>query len=65
MAHASGSCEIVMVGETVFGRLPPPGHCTESRLKHIPSLSVKESFFLVLDLQAKRQVEDLPHNQGL
>lgn len=23
---------------TVLGRLPPPGHCTDSRLIHFPSL---------------------------
>lgn len=29
----------------VFSYLQPPGHCTESALKHTPSLSVKEPYF--------------------
>ena len=31
----------------------PPGHCTKNRLKHIPSLSVKEAYLLVLELKLK------------
>lgn len=33
----------VTIKETVFGRLPSPGHCTDSRPKHIPSLSMREA----------------------
>lgn len=31
----------IMMRKKVFGRLPFSGHCTTSRLKHIPSLPVK------------------------
>lgn len=40
-----------MIGEIVLGRVPPPEHCTESRLKHGFSLSAKEAYLLVLELQ--------------
>lgn len=33
-----GSTRLITVTERVFGRLPPPGHCTDIRLKHIHSL---------------------------
>lgn len=37
-------------GKTVLGWLPPPWHSTDSRLKHIQSLSVKEDYYwLVLE----------------
>ena len=29
------SCETVAVGEMVLGRLPPPEHCMDSRLKQL------------------------------
>lgn len=31
-----GSHKGVTIRETVFGRLPPPGHCTDTRLRHNP-----------------------------
>lgn len=36
--------------EIVLVRLPPSGHCTESRQKHIPSFE-KEVYLLLLELQ--------------
>ena len=33
----SGSPETETIGETILGRLPPPGHCTD-RLKYTPFL---------------------------
>lgn len=30
--------------KTVLGRLPHPGHCTDSSLKHSPILSVKQTY---------------------
>ena len=49
----------VTIGETVLGRLPPPGHCTEDW--HTPSLSVEEVYLLVLlggRLQVCTHLED-------
>lgn len=40
--------EIITSRDIIFGRLPPPGHCTDSKLKHTPSLSVKKDYLLVL-----------------
>ena len=33
----------VTIRETGLGQLPPPRHCTDSRVKHTPSLPVKEA----------------------
>lgn len=38
------------IRETDFGRLSLPGYCTDSSLKHSPSLSVKQAYLLVLKL---------------
>jgi len=40
----------------VLGRLPPPGHCTDSRMKHITSFLMKKAYLLVLQIQPERQV---------
>ena len=40
----------MVIGRTVFSRLPPQRHCTDSILGQIPSLSEQEASFLVLDL---------------
>ena len=45
-----GSTGLEQLGETVLGRLPAPGHCPDSRLKHTPSLSVKETSLLDWEL---------------
>ena len=63
---ASGTCipgsqGTVTIGETVLARLPPPGHCTDHRLKLLPSLSVKEAYLLILGLQPEGQALGLPH----
>lgn len=31
-----GSHRSVAIVKTVLDRLPPPGHCTDSRLRHMP-----------------------------
>lgn len=36
--------------KTVLGRFPPPVHCTDSRLKHTPSLFEKEAYLLIQEL---------------
>ena len=55
-----GSYGTVTIWER-FGRLPPPGHCRESRLKHIPSLSVKETMLVLeLQLEVRLQVWNTP-----
>ena len=51
----------VMSGETVLGRLSPPGHCSDNGLEHTPSLLVKKVYSLVLALQPKGQTSSLPH----
>lgn len=35
----------------------PPGLCTESRLKHMPRLSVKEAYFLVMELTLRARLQ--------
>lgn len=40
-----GSPGIVATGETVLGRLPPPGHCAHSRLRHTPQSFCEEDLF--------------------
>ena len=47
------------IGETVLGRLPLPGHCTDSKLKHTPRLSEKEAYMLVQELWSEGQVSGL------
>lgn len=52
---ASGDCfpgfyGNVKIGETVLDRLPSLGNCTDSILKHITKLSVKEAYWLFLEL---------------
>lgn len=49
--------------ETVLVRLTPPRCCTDSRLKHIPSLHVKKLKFLVLEAQLVGQVSGLSHKK--
>ena len=53
-----GSHRTVTIKETVLGRLPPSGHCTDSRLEHNLSLSVKEAICLSwsLNLRGRFQV---------
>lgn len=51
----------VTMRDTVFGRLLPLGHCTDSRLRHNPRLSVRETSLLVLELWPKGQVSGLAH----
>ena len=41
-AYARGSHRTVTKGARAVKQLPPPGHCTDSGLGHIPRLSVKE-----------------------
>lgn len=42
-ACISGSYGITAIGKMAVGRLPPPGHCTDSRTRHTPCLSVQEA----------------------
>ena len=37
------------------------GHRTDSKLKHIPSLSMKEAYLLVLEFQAEEHAFGLAH----
>lgn len=50
--EARGACVpdshgTVSIKETIHGRLPPPGHFKDSRLKHNPSISEKEAYLIV------------------
>ena len=58
-----GSHGVTTIWESVLGRLPPPGHCTESRRKPHPHphLSVEEAYLPVLGLQPERQPSGLAH----
>lgn len=47
--------------EAVIGRLQPPGHWTDSKLKHNFSLSVKKSYLFVLELCLEGQASSLAH----
>lgn len=51
----------ITIEETVLGRLPSPGLCTDSRLKHTPGLSMKEAYLLILELWPQGQASDLAH----
>lgn len=56
----SGPHGIETIREIILGKLPFPGHSTESRLKH-PQLPVKKTYLLVLKLQTEGQASGLPH----
>ena len=45
-AYASGPYRSETLRETVFGRLQPPKHFKESRLKHTPSLPMEKPIYL-------------------
>lgn len=54
-AKAGGSCdpgshETATIRETALRRPPPPGHCTDRRLKHISSVSEKEAYVVIQQL---------------
>lgn len=55
------SHETLTIEETVLGILPLAGHCTDSRLKHTPSVSVKEAYLLVLELWPEGHTLGLAH----
>lgn len=55
-----GLCSWVTIGETIFGKLPSPGHCTNNRMKHIQSIREK-GLFLVLVLQLEGQISGMSH----
>lgn len=56
-----GSQRTVTIKEAVIGRLQPRGYCIDTRLKHTPSLFVKEAYLLVLELCPERQALGLTH----
>lgn len=61
-----GSKRTVTIRKRVLGRLPPPGCYTGyCLLKHTYSLSRKEAYLLVLELQPEGQASGLAHIQGL
>ena len=45
----------IIIGERILGRPSLPGHCTDSRLKHNPSLSEKEVYLHVQELWSQGQ----------
>ena len=63
-ARIAGSHRTVTIREIVLGRLPPPGHCTDSRRKHAPTLSIKKTpIFFVLGPQPEGHASYLAHIQ--
>lgn len=61
---AKGECISVThmsetIRERVLGRIPPPGHCINSRLKHIPSIPMKRAYILII--MPEGQHSGLPH----
>lgn len=54
-ACVPGSHVTVAIEGTVSGRLPLPGYCTDSRLKHTPSLSEEEDYLHVQELWPEKQ----------
>lgn len=46
MVCIPGSHKIVVIREAVTGMLLPPGHCTDSRMKHSPHLSEEQAYLL-------------------
>lgn len=53
------------IGKIVLIMMIPKGHCTDSRLKHIPSVSLKRAYLLVLELKPEGQVSGFQHIQRL
>lgn len=49
------------IGEIVLGWLPSSGHCTGQQTETHPSLFVKETYLLVLELYSERQASSLAH----
>lgn len=49
-AYLPGSHGTATSGGTVLDRVPHPGYCTDSIVKHTSSLSVKEAYVFVLEL---------------
>ena len=56
-----GYHKTVVIGETVFDRILPTGHCTERRLRHTPGPSVKEACLFVQELWFEGNTSDLAH----
>ena len=63
-ACVSGSHGTVTIKDSILGRLPPPGHCTDSWLKHILSLSEKEACLHIQKLWPVGQASGLVLLQG-
>lgn len=60
-AYVLGSHGTVTIREIVLGSLQPPWHGRDSRLRHIPSLSVKENYLLVLELHSEGLASGFTH----
>lgn len=52
-----GSHGTVTIRGTILGRLPPPGHCTDSKLKHDPSLPLKDAYLLSWSFSLKDRLQ--------
>lgn len=64
--EARGPCFLgfpgtVTIRETDFHRLSAPRHFIDIRMKHIPSLSEKESYLFVYELWPEGQASGLAH----
>lgn len=55
--------ETATIKKTVLDRLSPPEHYADSRLKHIPTVSVKKAYLaLSFSLRDKLQVSHIPRS---
>lgn len=63
-ACVPASLETITIGETVLSRLSPPGHQTDSSLKHTSSLSVRKAYLYVLKLQPEGETSGLHRPTG-
>lgn len=60
-SYVPGSHRTVTIREMALGRLPSPGYCIDNRLKHLTSISVKETCLLILQLWLVRQASSLAY----
>ena len=63
-AHVSGSYGTITNRDSVLGRSPLSGHCTDRRIRHIFSLSKKKAYFLGQELWAVGQGPGLANLKG-
>lgn len=64
VANGAGIPELhgtVTIRNRVLARLPPSEHCMHSRMKHSPSLPMKKTYLLDMELHPEGQASGFPH----